>query len=119
MAAHQPASSRVSAWNFDDSTGSDSVGGNDLTLTFNPSFVPSVIERFEYAHPIFDSGAIEAQRELPLIQGTNNTWFCGAWSGYGFHEDGLRSALDVVNGLGVTAPWQQHHADELEVRGAA
>lgn len=93
-----------------------------VLVTLNPTHEPkadSVIERFEYAHPIFDSAAIEAQRELPLIQGTNNTWFCGAWSGYGFHEDGLRSALDVVNGLGVTAPWQQQRAAELEVRGAA
>ena len=93
-----------------------------VLVTLNPTHEPkagSVIERFEYAHPIFDRAAIDAQRQLPLIQGTNNTWFCGAWSGYGFHEDGLRSALNVVNGLGVAAPWQQHRAGELEVRGAA
>jgi predicted NAD/FAD-binding protein len=93
-----------------------------VLVTLNPTHEPkagSVIERFEYAHPIFDRAAIEAQRQLPLIQGTNNTWFCGAWSGYGFHEDGLRSALNVVNGLGVAAPWQQHRAGELEVRSAA
>jgi predicted NAD/FAD-binding protein len=93
-----------------------------VLVTLNPTHEPkagSVIERFEYAHPIFDRAAIDAQRQLPLIQGTNNTWFCGAWSGYGFHEDGLRSALNVVNGLGVAAPWQQHRAGELEVRSAA
>ncbi len=78
-----------------------------------------MIERFDYAHPIFDGDAIEAQRELPLIQGKKNTWFCGAWSGYGFHEDGLRSALKVVNGLGIAAPWQQRRAAEFEVRSVA
>jgi predicted NAD/FAD-binding protein len=93
-----------------------------VLVTLNPTHEPkadSVIERFEYAHPIFDCAAIEAQRELPLIQGMNGTWFCGAWTGYGFHEDGLRSALNIVNGLGVTAPWQQRSAVELEVRGVA
>jgi uncharacterized protein len=81
-----------------------------VIVTLNPTHEPkpeSVIRRFEYAHPIFDRAANEAQRELPSIQGKRNTWFCGAWSGYGFHEDGLRSALLVANALGVAAPWQQ------------
>jgi predicted NAD/FAD-binding protein len=47
-----------------------------------------------------------AQRELPHLQGQRRTWFCGAWTGYGFHEDGLRSGLAVANALGVRAPWQ-------------
>lgn len=81
-----------------------------VMVTLNPTHEPkpeSVIRRFEYAHPIFDRAANEAQRELPSIQGKRNTWYCGAWSGYGFHEDGLRSALLVANALGVAAPWQQ------------
>ena len=57
-------------------------------------------------HPIFDRAAIDAQHELPAIQGKRHTWFCGAWTGYGFHEDGLKSALSVANALGVQAPWQ-------------
>jgi predicted NAD/FAD-binding protein len=52
-----------------------------------------------YAHPIFDEAAIKAQHQLPIIQGTNNTWFCGAWTGYGFHEDGLRSGELVAEAL--------------------
>ena len=55
-----------------------------------------VLARFDYAHPIFDGPAIAAQRALVDIQGVNNTWFAGAWTGYGFHEDGLKSGLSVA-----------------------
>ena len=80
-----------------------------LIVTLNPTHAPrpdSVIEHFDYAHPIFDRAAIDAQRELPAIQGKRHTWFCGAWTGFGFHEDGLKSAMSVANALGVQAPWQ-------------
>jgi predicted NAD/FAD-binding protein len=73
---------------------------------FRPPRPDSVLARFEYSHPIFDGPAIAAQRELPRLQGQRHTWFCGAWTGYGFHEDGLRSGVTVANGLGVRAPWQ-------------
>ena len=52
--------------------------------------------RFHYAHPVFDLAAIRAQAELPGLQGHKGTFFCGAWTGYGFHEDGLKSGLDVA-----------------------
>lgn len=81
-----------------------------VMVTLNPTHAPrpdSVIRRFEYAHPIFDSASIAAQRELPAIQGKRRAWFCGAWTGYGFHEDGLKSAMAVANALGVQAPWQR------------
>lgn len=93
-----------------------------VLVTLNPTHEPraeSVIRRFEYAHPVFDAAAIDAQRELPLIQGVNRTWFAGAWTGYGFHEDGLNSALAVANALGVAAPWQRRQAVVSEARGAA
>ncbi len=93
-----------------------------LLVTLNPLQEPraaSVIRRFDYAHPVFDGAAIDAQRALPKIQGVNGTWFCGAWTGYGFHEDGLRSALNVVNAMGVSAPWQGRQPDVSELRGAA
>lgn len=51
---------------------------------------------FEYAHPVFDLGAIRAQAEVPALQGQRDTYYCGAWTGYGFHEDGLKSGLDVA-----------------------
>jgi predicted NAD/FAD-binding protein len=80
-----------------------------VIVTLNPIRAPhvdTVIKAFNYAHPIFDREAIVAQRELPAIQGRRHTWYCGAWAGYGFHEDGLKSALTVANALGVQAPWQ-------------
>jgi predicted NAD/FAD-binding protein len=51
---------------------------------------------FDYDHPVFDVAAIRAQGQIGALQGQNNTYFCGAWTGYGFHEDGLKSGLDVA-----------------------
>lgn len=58
-----------------------------------------VLGTFEYSHPIFDQAAIEAQAEVPKLQGQQRTWYCGAWTGYGFHEDGLKSGLRVADAL--------------------
>jgi predicted NAD/FAD-binding protein len=58
-----------------------------------------VIGRYEYSHPVFDLAAMRAQQRLPALQGRAHVWYCGAWTRYGFHEDGLRSALAVVQGL--------------------
>ena len=80
-----------------------------VMVSLNPQREPQpaqVIAEFDYAHPIFDGAAIAAQRELPTISGDNGVWFCGAWNGYGFHEDGLKSALRVANALACRAPWQ-------------
>jgi len=51
---------------------------------------------FDYAHPVFDLAAIRAQGGLAALQGRHHTYFCGAWTGYGFHEDGLKSGLRVA-----------------------
>ena len=80
-----------------------------VVVTLNPARAPdpaSVIAQFDYAHPVFDGPAIAAQQRLAGVQGENGIWLCGAWSGYGFHEDGLKSALRVANGMGIRAPWQ-------------
>jgi predicted NAD/FAD-binding protein len=80
-----------------------------VIVTLNPHREPDprhVIGDYDYAHPLFDSAAIAAQGRLAGIQGQRRLWFCGAWGGYGFHEDGLKSALAVVNAMGVQAPWQ-------------
>jgi predicted NAD/FAD-binding protein len=58
-----------------------------------------IIAEFNYAHPIFDGEAIAAQHALPSIQGKRNTWFAGAWTGYGFHEDGHKSGLQVARAI--------------------
>ena len=80
-----------------------------VVVSLNPHVEPRpdrLNAEFNYEHPIFDRAAIDAQRQLPAIQGRNHTWYCGAWSGYGFHEDGLNSALKVAEALGVRAPWR-------------
>jgi predicted NAD/FAD-binding protein len=80
-----------------------------VVVTLNPAREPDpakVLAEFDYAHPIFDGPAIAAQQRLADVQGANGIWLAGAWGSYGFHEDGLKSALRVVNGLGVRAPWQ-------------
>ena len=51
---------------------------------------------FDYAHPVLDLAAIAAQKRMPDLQGQQNTYFCGAWMGYGFHEDGLKAGLAVA-----------------------
>lgn len=55
-----------------------------------------VLGQFDYAHPVFDQAAIDAQQHVAALQGVRNTYFCGAWTGYGFHEDGLKSGLQVA-----------------------
>jgi predicted NAD/FAD-binding protein len=58
-----------------------------------------VLGEYDYAHPVFDARAIAAQRQLGSLQGEQHTYFCGAWAGYGFHEDGLKSGLQAADRL--------------------
>lgn len=79
-----------------------------LFLSLNPAHLPnegSIFKVIDYEHPVFDSKSITALKFLDEIQGLNNTWYCGAWSGNGFHEDGLNSSLKVANKLGIKALW--------------
>ena len=93
-----------------------------VVVTLNPARRPDpgrVLAEYEYSHPIFDGAAIAAQRRLSGIQGEGGIWLAGAWGGYGFHEDGLASALRVANGLGIAAPWQLgQHGQPRERRAA-
>ncbi|WP_075214640.1 NAD(P)/FAD-dependent oxidoreductase [Mongoliimonas terrestris] len=114
-----------SSWNYLRSEGRDAKGPvavsywmnklqnldptKPVFVTLNPDVPPDdrlVFGRFEYDHPQFDAAAIAAQRRLPALQGDNRTWFCGAWTGYGFHEDGLSSGLAVAEALGGVVPWR-------------
>jgi predicted NAD/FAD-binding protein len=73
-----------------------------VVVSLNPVSEPradTVHGEYDYAHPVFDAAAIAAQHRVPSLQGEANTWFCGAWTRYGFHEDGLISGLAVVDGL--------------------
>ncbi len=77
-----------------------------VILTLNPSFEPREIEHTQtYHHPQFDTASLAAQPALPSIQGVRNTWFCGSYFGMGFHEDALRSGLEVAAALQSPAPW--------------
>jgi predicted NAD/FAD-binding protein len=73
-----------------------------VVVSLNPAqpIDPSkVIRTIDYAHPVFDLAAIDAQQQMQNIQGQHNTWYAGAWLGYGFHEDGLKSGLAVAREL--------------------
>jgi predicted NAD/FAD-binding protein len=61
----------------------------------------------DYDHPVFDRQAVAAQQRLASLQGDNGIWYCGSYFGYGFHEDALRSAVEVAHRLGVEVPWAQ------------
>ena len=81
----------------------------NVFVTLNPTEPPrdgTIIRSFLYDHPVYDENAVAAQNELWRLQGQNNTWYCGAHFGYGFHEDGLQAGLAVAEALGgVRRPW--------------
>lgn len=73
-----------------------------VVVSLNPLREPkphTVLGEFDYAHPVFDMAAVAAQQRLPEIQGRQGVWFCGAWAGYGFHEDGLASGQQAASAL--------------------
>jgi predicted NAD/FAD-binding protein len=99
---------------------------NPLFVTLNPIKPPrpeTVIRTELYDHPIFDEPAIRAQRRLWQLQGRRNSWFCGAYFGSGFHEDGLQAGLAVAEALGgVRRPWTVPNESgriHLDLRAAA
>jgi uncharacterized protein len=79
-----------------------------VIVTLNPHVLPApehVLARFEYAHPVMDQSTVRAQQQLSQIQGKGGIWYAGAWTGYGFHEDGLKSALRVATAFDVAPAW--------------
>ncbi len=81
----------------------------NIFVSLNPEMTPdkkSVFKKINYSHPIYNFGTFDAQKKISKIQGQNNTWYCGAYLGYGFHEDGLESGLNVAEKiLGGRRPW--------------
>jgi predicted NAD/FAD-binding protein len=79
-----------------------------VVVTLNPFEDPDPaleFARFEYEHPVLDAGALSAQARLAALQGRHQAWFAGAWTGYGFHEDGLKSALRIAALFGALPSW--------------
>jgi predicted NAD/FAD-binding protein len=79
-----------------------------VVVTLNPIDAPreeSVIAEFSYDHPTFLEGSDAAKHAVPSLQGCMRTYFCGAWTGHGFHEDGLASAIAVARAFGIHPPW--------------
>ncbi|HSN17119.1 MAG TPA: FAD-dependent oxidoreductase [Gammaproteobacteria bacterium] len=90
-------------------------------VTLNPMRKPapgSVLYEAQYQHPVFSAETLRAQREFGAIQGRRRTWFAGAWRGHGFHEDGLKSAIEVVEGMGYDVPWRRAHLGKRAERNA-
>lgn len=123
--ALMPRARRIwSSWNYlsglaDDGSQSVSVtywmnslqrleSPDDYFVSLNPLKEPreeAITAEFDYEHPVFTTAALDAQKQLHRIQGRDRTWFAGAWTGYGFHEDGMRSGVEVAQALGASLPW--------------
>ncbi len=87
--------------------------------SLNPAREPdpsSIHADLSYEHPLFDAASFQGQIDMDRIQGRDNVWYAGAWLGYGFHEDGLRSGLRVANALGARPTWAKDVGSPLENR---
>ncbi|MDC0074862.1 NAD(P)-binding protein [Alphaproteobacteria bacterium] len=76
----------------------------NIFISLNPQTQPKeefIIEKFKYNHPVFNVKIVDMLKKLSSIQGINNSWHCGAWTGYGFHEDGFSSGMKVASSLGA------------------
>ncbi|MGA9600362.1 MAG: FAD-dependent oxidoreductase [Methylocystis sp.] len=98
--------------------------GREFFVTLNPIREPReelTHKRLVYEHPIFDSAALSAQKELWSLQGRDRVWFCGAYFGAGFHEDGLQAGLAVAEQLGgVRRPWRvAEESGRIQISAAA
>ena len=79
-----------------------------LFVTLNPFLKPQpelTFNTHHFTHPIFDEAAIQAQARIPEISGTDRISYVGAWQRYGFHEDGIWSAVRAIKALGIAIPW--------------
>ena len=76
----------------------------DYFVTLNAEHLidrTKIIYQIDYSHPVFTSASVGSQEQIQAINGTNNTYFCGAHLGYGFHEDGIKSAVTVCEAFGL------------------
>ena len=87
-----------------------------IFLSLNPKRLPNpdlILGQYSYSHPVFNQAAIEAQYKLERVQGEDNIWFCGAWTNYGFHEDGMVSALNIAEKFNIDIPWSKNQKEIL------
>jgi len=87
-----------------------------LLVTLNPLQPPApekVLRTMVYRHPQFDTAAMRAQAALHTINGRDRIWYAGAWTGWGFHEDGIASAARIATSLGCAPVWAQPKARSL------
>ncbi|CAI6266266.1 unnamed protein product [Periconia digitata] len=92
----------------------------DILVTLNPPSPPSPAltqASYEYRHPLYNARMVAAQEDLETIQGKRGIWYAGAWTGYGFHEDGFSSGMRVGLRLGGSVPWEAQ--DAKFIRGTA
>jgi predicted NAD/FAD-binding protein len=72
-----------------------------VTLNRTDAIDPDqILRRFVYHHPVFDAAGIAAQQRVAAMNGSRRVWFCGAWCGFGFHEDAVQAALRVADDFG-------------------
>lgn len=93
-----------------------------ILVTLNPTQIPDpakTLETIEYEHPVFTQDAMQAQAQLASLQGQNGLWFAGAWTGYGFHEDGLKSAVSIARQFCIPLPWERPEAAERNTTRSA
>lgn len=79
-----------------------------IFVTMNPQQSPdieTIIDEYNFEHPVFNLKSIEAQKGIDMIQGTKNSWYAGAYTGYGFHEDGILSAIKIAQKMEEQLPW--------------
>ncbi len=130
-ATHMPRRrSAWASWNYHSRTGMETTREVPVTYWMNrlqnidpamPLFVSlnawtpprddAVLGSYAYEHPVFSVQTTRAQAALQAQQGERGTWFCGAYCGFGFHEDGLKSAIRVARSLGAATPWSAVDAE--------
>jgi predicted NAD/FAD-binding protein len=97
-------------------------GDMPLFASLNPPFEPAEelpSAKYLCEHPQFNAAAFAAQKRLSEIQGRRHTWFCGAWNGYGFHEDGSQSGLPVAEPPRCGRPLAQFTTTDCKPGGVA
>ena len=83
---------------------------NNYFVSINPEKEPkNIIDNTFFEHPIFNTKTLNAQKKLGKIQGIQNTFYCGSYCGYGFHEDGIQSAAYIARKLGIDLPWKRNN----------